>query len=126
MLKELLEYFEEILPEYNPYVASYFAYKELSEEATRPEMSLTFHDNLVPSGEHTRRYNAPGNTEMFAVASSLEDRNPPLTIRHREEIMAYGRPKLHIISNTDGQYDRLFCSSFSRWRKWLESHNEMR
>ena len=75
-------------------------------------MSLTFHEHIVPSRENTRRYNAPGNTEMFAVASSLKDRNPPLVICHREETMADGRPKFHIISDTDGQYDRLFLCFF--------------
>ena len=48
------------------------------------------------------------NTEMCAVASNLEDRNPPLVICRREERMADGRPKFHIISDTDGWYDRLF------------------
>ena len=71
-------------------------------------MSLTFHNNIVPIVEHTRRYNVPGNTEMCAVASNLEGRNPPLVICHREETMADGRPKLHIISDTDGWYDKLF------------------
>ena len=34
VLKELLVYFEEILPGCNPYVSSYLACKEISEEAT--------------------------------------------------------------------------------------------
>ena len=46
---------------------------------------------------------------MCAVASNLEDARPPLVICHREDAMANGRPKLHIISDTDGQYNRLFC-----------------
>ena len=34
VLKQLLEYFEEIIPGCNPYVASCLAHKELSEEET--------------------------------------------------------------------------------------------
>ena len=64
-------------------------------------MSLTLHENIVPSGEHTRSYNDLDNMEMCAVASSLEDSNPPLVIHHREEIMADGQPKLNVISDTD-------------------------
>ena len=55
VLKQLLEYFEEILPGCNLYAASYLARKELSEEATGPEMNLTIRNNIVPRVEHTRR-----------------------------------------------------------------------
>ena len=70
-------------------------------------MNLTFHDNIVPRGEQARRYNYPGNIEICAVAINLEDRDPPLFICHRKGKMVDVRPKLDIISDTDGQYDRI-------------------
>ena len=52
------------------------------------------------------------NTEMCAVTSNLEDRNPPLVFRHREETMADGRTNFHIISDTDSRHDGLFLCFF--------------
>ena len=73
-----------------------------------PETRIIFHEDAVPSGEHERRYNSPGLSELCIAAIDLEYGVPLLIVRHKIEMMEDGKPKLQLINNCSSIYDRLF------------------
>ena len=96
-LKELIEYFDEILPSCNNYVMVFIMYKEINEKDLGPETKIIFHDNAVPSGEHERRYNTPNLSELCIAATNLDYGYPPIVVRHQPVLMNDGRPRLEMI-----------------------------
>ena len=73
-----------------------------------PETRIIFHEDADPSGEHERRYNSPGLSELCIAATDLDYGVPPLIVRHKTEIMENGKPKLQLINNCSSIYDRLY------------------
>ena len=71
-----------------------------------PETRIIFHDDAVSSGEHERRYNSPGLSELCMPTTDLEYGVPPLIVRYKTEIMENGTPKLQLINNRSS--DTLF------------------
>ena len=108
VLKDLVAQIEENITICNSYVADFLKCKDINEEDLGPETRIIFHDDAVPSGEHVRRYNSPGLTELCIAATDLEYGIPPLIVRHRTEFLENGKPKLQLINNCSSIYDRLF------------------
>ena len=107
VLRELVTLFEENLSICNPYVKYFITCKDIKEEDLGPDTRIIFHEDAFPSGEHERRYNNPGLSELCIAATDLEYGVPPLIVRHKTEFMENGKPKLQLINNCSSIYDRL-------------------
>ena len=91
--------FEESLTRCNPYINNFITCQDITEEDLGPETRIIFHEDVVPSGEHERRYNSPGLSEPCIAATDLDYGVPPLIVRHKTEIMENDKPKLQLINN---------------------------
>lgn len=63
-LRDTIEAIEAPLRICNPYVRDLLMAREIPEQTLGPDHQLIFHSFPLPIGEHARRYNPPGASEL--------------------------------------------------------------
>ena len=82
--------------------------KDLTPDDLGSELSIIFHEDATPVGEHDGAYKRPCMNELCVVSNNLELVYPPIIVKHRARQLPYGRPMLDIIHNCHPIYNRLY------------------